>query len=183
MTIAENRIEEVIRFWFDELTPQQWFVRDDAVDRSIRERFLPLYESVSAHPAEVVPTTARQALATVLVLDQLPRNLFRGSARAFATDARALAIAEQAVASGWDRELSAPQRMFLYMPFQHAEDREIQSRSVALFAALGVEQSLDYAHRHQEVIERFGRFPHRNAALGRESTREEMEFMKHHPGF
>jgi len=181
VTIAENWNEEVVRFWFDELSPQDWFMRNADVDRRIRERFLPLYESVSAGPAEVA--TPRQALATVIVLDQFPRNLFRGSPRAFATDAQALAIAQHAIESGWDRELSAPQRMFLYMPFQHAENRDIQSRSMALFESLGMEQSLDYARQHREIVERFGRFPHRNAALGRASTPEEIEFMKVHPGF
>jgi uncharacterized protein (DUF924 family) len=182
VTISESWIEGVIRFWFEELLPQDWFVRNDATDRQIRERFLPLYEELSEH-AVLSPVTARQALSTVIVLDQFPRNLFRGSSRAFATDGLALSIAQQAITAGLDRELTAQQRVFLYMPFQHAEDREIQARSVELFASTGMEQPLDYARRHKEVIDRFGRFPHRNAALGRDSTPEEREFMNHHPGF
>jgi uncharacterized protein (DUF924 family) len=182
VTISENWIEDVIRFWFEELSPQDWFVRNDAIDRQIRERFLLLHEELSKH-TELVPVTARQALGTAIVLDQFPRNLFRGSSRAFGTDGMALAIAQQAITTGLDRELTAQQRVFLYMPFQHAEDREIQGRSVELFASNGLEQPLDYARRHKEVIDRFGRFPHRNAALGRDSTPEEREFMNHHPGF
>ncbi len=183
VTIAENQTDEIIRFWFEELSPQHWFKRDDAVDAQIRQRFLPLYEDLQTRAAGAPPGNARDALATVIVLDQFPRNLFRGSARAFATDTLALSIAQRAIENGWDRELSAQQRAFLYMPFQHAEDRAVQGRSVELFAAVGIEQSLDYARQHQEIIERFGRFPHRNAALGRDSTPEEIEFMKHHPGF
>ncbi len=182
MTIPENWTDEVIHFWFEELSSQDWFVRKDSIDRWIRERFMSLYESLSQR--EIVrPATAREALAAVVALDQFPRNLFRGSSRAFATDATALSLAQQAIAAGLDRELTAQQRAFLYMPFQHAEDRATQARSVELFTSLGDAQSLDYARRHQEVIDRFGRFPHRNVALGRDSTAEETEFMKHHPGF
>lgn len=182
MTIAENPVDDVIRFWFEELVPNDWFVRNASVDERIRQRFLSLNECWSAGMQR--PVNAREALAAVIVLDQFPRNLFRGSARAFATDSRALALAQESIASGWDRELPPAQRMFLYMPFQHAEDRAIQARSVELFATLGGEGgSLDYAIKHKEVVDRFGRFPHRNAALGRPSTAEEAEFMEHHPGF
>ncbi|HEY6641993.1 DUF924 family protein [Povalibacter sp.] len=183
MTIAENWIEEVMRFWFDELSPQDWFLRNEVVDQQCRKRFLALYEVLSARASSAPPSTARHALATVIVLDQFPRNLFRGSPRAFATDAIALSLAEQAIAAGFDKALSAEQRLFLYMPFQHAEDRSIQAQSIALFESVGNVQSLGYAMRHKEVIDRFGRFPHRNTALGRDSTAEELEFMKHHGGF
>ena len=125
----------------------------------------------------------KKLIVVLIVLDQFSRNLFRGSAQAFATDPHALAVAQQAVERGWDQQLSKDQRLFLYMPFQHAEDRAIQQRSIDLFTALGDAQTLDYARRHKEVIDRFGRYPHRNAALGRDSTQEEIEFMKTHPGF
>ena len=121
-------------------------------------------------------------MAAVIVLDQFPRNMFRGTAQAFATDAVALKISKDAIAAKLDTQLTPQQRAFLYMPFQHVEDRNDQARSVELFSALGAE-SLSYARQHKEVIDRFGRFPHRNAALGRESTPEEIEFMKTHPGF
>jgi uncharacterized protein (DUF924 family) len=176
-------IDQVIRFWFEELQPQDWFVRNTATDETCRVRFLDLYESISEQASRTPVATGRHALATVIVLDQFPRNMFRGTPRAFATDAQALQIAEQAIALKLDRELTSSQRTFLYMPFQHAEDRDVQARSVELFASLGDAQSLAYAHKHKEVIDRFGRFPHRNQALGRESTAEEIEFMKTHPGF
>ncbi|MBB6095295.1 uncharacterized protein (DUF924 family) [Povalibacter uvarum] len=176
-------IDEVIRFWFEELRPQDWFVRSAATDETCRVRFLDLYESVSEQAARTPVATGRHALATVIVLDQFPRNMFRGSPRAFATDAQALRISEEAIAAKLDRELTPAQRTFLYMPFQHAENRDVQARSVELFASLGDAQSLSYAHKHKEVVDRFGRFPHRNEALGRDSTPEEVEFMKSHPGF
>ncbi len=176
-------IDEVIRFWFEELRPQDWFVRNAATDETCRTRFLDLYESVSEQAARTQVATGRHALATVIVLDQFPRNMFRGSPRAFATDAQALRISEQAIAAKLDRELTPQQRAFLYMPFQHAENRDVQERSVELFASLGDSQSLSYAHKHKEVVDRFGRFPHRNEVLGRKSTPDEVEFMKSHPGF
>lgn len=175
-------IEDVIRFWFEEIEPQDWFVRNPQVDARIRARFHDLYTAIRGAPSRPALTSGRQALATVIVLDQFPRNMFRGLAQAFATDATALAIARQAIAAQLDSQLTPQQRVFLYMPFQHAEDPGVQASSVELFSALGGE-SLAYARQHKEVIDRFGRFPHRNAALGRESTPQEIEFMKTHPGF
>jgi len=174
--------DEVLNFWFEELDSSAWFRKDERVDAMIRERFLPLYERVS-QPGGVELGDARSHLAAVLVLDQMPRNMFRGSPRAFAQDARALAIAQQAIAAGLDAQLERQQCFFLYMPFQHSEDPAVQARSMELFAALGDAQGLDYARQHQEIIERFGRFPHRNAVLSRESTSEERRFMETHPGF
>src|SRR5690606_11134232 len=126
---------------------------------------------------------AREALAYVIALDQFPRNMFRGTPQAFASDALALAIVEHALALGLDAQLDRSGRTFLYMPFQHSEDGEVQARSVELFAALGEEKTLDYARQQRESIERFGRFPHRNDVLGRSSTAEELEFLKAHKGF
>jgi uncharacterized protein (DUF924 family) len=182
MSSSEEWVEEVLRFWFGELEPRQWFTRDDALDALIRTRFLPLYERIREFSAEA-PRSARTALATVIVLDQFPRNMFRGTPQAFATDALALRVSERSIAAGLDRELDGVQRTFLYMPFQHAEDPEVQARSVSLFASTGQAMSLDYARQHKEIIDRFGRFPHRNAILGRASTPEELEFMKTHAGF
>ncbi len=176
-------IEEVLRFWFQEVRPQAWFVRDEGVDGEIRKRFGALHASLIEKVPAAVTTTPLGALATVLVLDQFSRNLYRNSPRAFAADPTALAIANDAIAAGFDRELDPRQRAFLYMPLQHSEDRAVQARSVELFGALGDERTLDYARQHRDVIERFGRFPHRNRILGRESTAEEIEFLKTHPGF
>jgi uncharacterized protein (DUF924 family) len=181
MSSSEQWIEEVLRFWFEELQPSQWFTKDEALDVKIRERFMTSYERIRSAPES--PRSPRAALATVIVLDQFPRNMFRGTPQAFATDALALQTAERAIAAGLDRELDPAQRTFLYMPFQHAEDPEVQARSVELFASIGQAQGLDYARQHKEIIDRFGRFPHRNAILGRMSTPEEIELMKTHPGF
>lgn len=175
-------IEQVLHFWFEELQPQAWFAKDAQMDETIRRRFLPLYEQLALHVPPVALSTARGVLAAVIVLDQFPRNMFRGSPRAFATDDQALAIADQAIRASLDRPLSPLQRQFLCMPFQHSEDRATQARSIELFAAIGAE-TLDYAQRHKDIIDRFGRFPHRNAVLGRPSTPDEVEFLKTHPGF
>lgn len=174
--------DKVLSFWFEELDSGAWFRKDEQVDAMIRERFLPLYQRISQSNA-VALQDARSFLAAVLVLDQMPRNMFRGSPRAYEQDARALAIARQAIDAGLDMQLEPLQRRFLYMPFQHSEDPLVQKRSVELFTALDDAGGLDYARQHQEIIERFGRFPHRNAVLGRKSTPEESRFMETHPGF
>lgn len=175
-------VEAVLHFWFQELQPAVWFTKNASVDQSIRQRFLPLYEQLAQHVPPAVLSDARGVLATVIVLDQFPRNIFRGSPQAFATDDRALAIADQAIRASLDQQLTTAQRSFLCMPFQHCEERATQARSVELFAGISAD-GLDYAQRHKDIIDRFGRFPHRNAVLGRPSTAEEIEFLKSHPGF
>jgi uncharacterized protein (DUF924 family) len=174
-------IDEVLRFWFEELRPEQWFRADAAVDEAIRLRFGGLRESLAAEPADV--PAPRAALARVIVLDQFSRNLFRNSPAAYATDALALETAQAAIDAGWDRELSSTERQFLYMPFQHSEDRAVQRRSIELFASLGKPDVLVFAEQHQDIVDRFGRFPHRNAVLGRRSTPAEIEFLKTAPAF
>jgi uncharacterized protein (DUF924 family) len=173
-------VEQILRYWFDELKPEAWFRKDERVDAAIRERFGALYEEL-AQVRLAQLTTPRECVAAVIVLDQFPRNMFRGSPRAFATDALALTISQHAIAAGFDRQLTRQQRVFLYMPFQHSEDRAVQSRSIELFTQLG--ENLSYAQRHQEIIDRFGRFPHRNEVLGRASTDEELQFIETHRGF
>lgn len=172
------RIDEVLAFWFGELTPEDWFAGGEAVDAKVRERFADLHEALREEGApESWRATARGMAAAVIALDQFPRNLYRDDARAFAADAAALALAKEALARGLDRDMTEDQRRFLYLPFEHSEDPAEQERSVELFAALGDERSLEYAVRHRVVIDRFGRFPHRNEALGRASTAEEIEFL------
>jgi uncharacterized protein (DUF924 family) len=173
---------QVLHYWFDELQPDAWFRKDERVDVAIRTRFGELYEQLAQIPPEQLATPL-ESIAAVIALDQFPRNLFRGSPRAFATDALALSIAQQAIAAGFDEQLTPQQRLFLYMPFQHAEDRAVQARSIGLFTRLGLGENLDYAYKHKEIIDRFGRFPHRNEVLGRESTTEEREFVATHRGF
>ena len=175
---ASNRtreawVDEVLHFWFDELTADQWWCKDDALDARIRTRFLSLYEDVASRPGIAI-AEPRVALATAIVLDQFPRNMFRGDPRAYATDAQARAVAKAAIAAGQDRALPKNERVFLYMPLQHSEDAADQRLGVELVSTLGNEEWTRYGLAHQRIIERFGRFPHRNAILGRESTSEEI---------
>jgi uncharacterized protein (DUF924 family) len=172
----------ILAFWFEELQPDAWFRKDERIDAAIRERFGATYEQLAQGRAEQL-TTALEHVAAVIALDQFPRNMFRGSPRAFATDALALSIAQHAIAAGIDEQLTPQQRLFLYMPFQHSEDRAVQARSIELFTRLGLNDNLGYAHRHKEIIDRFGRFPHRNEVLGRQSTTEELQFVATHRGF
>jgi len=174
---SEEWIGEVIGFWFEELGRAKWFAKDDTVDAAIRDRFLILYEVLSGWPAKDALTSARRALATVPVLDQFPRNMFRDTPQAFATDALARAVAQDAIAQGLDDGLEAEHRIFLYLPLEHSEDKDDQALSVALISGLGDTEFTRYALAHKAVIDRFGRFPHRNAALARPSTSEEQDFL------
>ena len=167
-------VGDVLGFWFGELGRKAWFVRDAAVDETIRARFGPLIEELTTRPVDEALTSPDRALATVIALDQFPRNVFRGTARAFATDALALAVAKGAIDRGLDSQVPADRRVFLYLPFEHSEALADQERSVELTAALGDEEYARYAVLHRDVIARFGRFPHRNAMLGRTPTLEEI---------
>lgn len=176
---------QVLDFWFAERDGdgqpayrKAWFERDAAFDAEIARRFAPAVERALAGELDGWATSADGALALVILLDQFPRNLFRGTARAFAGDARALRLAKQAIAQGFDRQLPRYGRMFLYLPFEHSENLEDQERSVALFATLDDANVAKFAAAHRDIVARFGRFPHRNAALGRQSTPEETEFLK-----
>ena len=169
---------DVLDFWFRQSTPEQWFRKDDAFDEAIRMRFSALHARAAQGELWVWRTDAAGRLAEVIVLDQFSRNLLRGSAQSFAQDGMALVLAQEAIAQGLDAPLPPEQRAFLYMPFMHSESAAIQAESVRLFTALGQAHNLDYARQHQVIVDRFGRFPHRNAVLGRESTPEEAEFLK-----
>jgi uncharacterized protein (DUF924 family) len=171
---------EVLHFWFGEgaeygAVHQRWFAKDPAFDAEVRTRFSSLHEELSATGDWL--DGARDCLARIVVLDQFPRNMFRGTPRAFATDALALAAARHAIASGYDRDWLRVEKIFAYLPFEHSEALADQQRACELMRPLGEEQ-YDYALRHKAIIERFGRFPHRNAILGRASTAEEIEFLK-----
>lgn len=177
VSAATGWAEDVLSFWFTELQPNDWYSGAAKVDDAIRSRFSQLCLALRASPLLPSSLDARALLAAVIVFDQFPRNLFRKSAEAYATDARALELARYAVASGLDRTLKEQERHFLYMPFMHSEDRAMQAESVRLFSELGTD-GLKWAKHHQGIVERFGRFPHRNALFGRTSTPEELEFLK-----
>lgn len=174
----DARIEEVLAFWFAPENRERWFTPSEAFDREIGRRFGDLMGEAAAGRLAAWSQTARGSLALCLLLDQFPRNVWRGTPRAFASDAQALAVAKAAVEAGQDRELGPAERLFLYLPFEHSEDLADQERCVRLMAELGDPEWLDYAVRHRDIVARFGRFPHRNAVLGRASTEEELAFLQ-----
>lgn len=170
-------VGQVLEFWFGELDEADWWTRNAAVDASIRERFLELHERLVATGCSGV-REPRTVLASVIVLDQFSRNMFRGSPRAFAADPLARRVAREAIARGLDADMRSEERLFLYLPFEHSEDTADQALSVELIAALGREDWLRFAEAHKSLIDRFGRFPHRNEVLGRPSTPEEIAALK-----
>lgn len=180
-----NTLHEVLHYWFDELEPQQWFQSSLAVDEAVRDRFLVTYQMASEGLSHHWADDADGALALVIVLDQFPRHMFRGTTKAFSTDDKALVIAKEAVGKGFDQVLESVKRGFLYLPFQHSENLDDQKRSVELYGKMAKENPAGdmYAKRHLLPIEKFGRFPHRNEILGRESSPEEIEFLKTNGGF
>lgn len=168
--------QDVIHFW-REAGPAKWFGKDARFDEAIRLRFEPVHHAAARGEYAAWAETADGALALLILLDQFPRNLWRGSAHAFATDPMARAIAHKAVRRGFDQQVEEGLRLFFYLPFEHAEDVQEQALSMELFATLGDPEYLKYAKLHQDIIVRFGRFPHRNACLGRETTPVEQAFL------
>lgn len=180
---------DVLEFWFGApdspalgCSRREWFEKNPAFDAEISARFLGTHEAAAAGRLATWERTPLAALALIVVLDQFSRNMFRGAARAFAADKVALDAARRAVDNGFDGLLRPVERLFLYLPFEHSEDAAAQRRSLRLFATLadesGTVDNHDYARRHYDIVARFGRFPHRNAVLGRESTAQELEFLK-----
>lgn len=164
---------DVLQFWFD-LEPSQWWNGGTELDHRIRQEFLKLWSEERQLPANSFLTDPTTALAAVILFDQFPRNMFRGHADAYSTDPLALAIAKEAVSRGLDEDLAPAQRKFLYMPFQHSENLDDQDRGVLLFTKIADDEQLGYARHHRDIIERFGRFPHRNSILGRPDRPDEI---------
>ena len=169
--------QDILTFWFTELTPQQHFAKDAALDDRIRQRFAATLEAAARCELFEWRATPEGRVAEILVLDQFSRNIYRDTPQAFAQDPLALALAQELVANGLDGSLAPTQRTFAYMPYMHSESRAIHAQSIALFTQLGIERQLDFALRHQAIVERFGRYPHRNAVLGRSSSAEEVVFL------
>ena len=167
--------ETILAFW-REAGPDKWFTRDDAFDADIRDKFLPTYEAAAAGKLADWERTAEGALALCVVLDQFPRNMFRGDARTFAADPLAREVANRALKRGYDQDVPDDMRGFLFLPFMHSENMGDQSRAVALYREAG-DKNLKYAEQHADIIRRFGRFPHRNAILGRATTPEEQAYL------
>ena len=167
----------VLHFWFDELSAAQHFAKDAALDAAIAQRFGPTLDAAARGELWGWRGSASGRLAEIVVLDQFSRNVWRDTPRAFAQDGMALVLAQELVASGQDGTLPPAQRAFAYMPYMHSESAAIHAQAVQLFAQPGLEGNLRFALQHQAIIERFGRYPHRNAVLGRVSTPQELSFL------
>lgn len=173
---ARYSAEDVLAFW-RAAGPERWFEPDDAFDAAIREWFAATYEDAAAGLLSVWENSPEGALALVIVLDQFPRNMFRHSARSYAADPLAREITRRAIAKGFDQRFPVPERSFFYLPFEHSEELADQERAVALMRATGDADLLKWAELHADIVRRFGRFPHRNAILGRTATPEEQAFL------
>jgi uncharacterized protein (DUF924 family) len=173
-------MHDVLTFWLHTLQPSDWYARSDALDGQIRARFESTHRQVVAGETAHWRDAPQGRLAEIIVLDQFSRNMFRGQREAFATDPMALALSQEAIRAGADHALDDTQRAFLYMPFMHSESRVIHEQALVLFKDL---PNLDYEILHKAIIDRFGRYPHRNAALSRASTAEEVAWMASNPGF
>jgi uncharacterized protein (DUF924 family) len=170
--------QEIIEFWFEEIEKSQWWAKDEAFDELIRKRFLKVHARAIRCELFLWRETCLGALAEIIVLDQFSRNMFRHRPESFSYDSLALALSQAAIARGFDTELSIEKRSFIYMPFMHSESLVIHSIAESLFSNLGVESSIEYERRHKAIIEKFGRYPHRNSVLGRVSTPEEEAFLR-----
>jgi uncharacterized protein (DUF924 family) len=173
---ASRSAEDVLAFWLA-AGSDRWFEHDAAFDAAIRERYAATYEDAAAGKLSAWENSPAGALALVIMLDQFPRNMFRATARAYASDPLARTVAERAIAKGFDQQIAMPERTFFYLPFEHAEDLADQQRAVALIRATGDADQLKWAVLHADIIRRFGRFPHRNAVLGRTTTPQEQAFL------
>ena len=173
--------QEVLDFWFVEWEPADWFKKSEEFDNEIRTRFLETYEAIVAGETTEWRRSAKGRLAEIIVLDQFSRNMFRDDAKAFASDALAVELAKEAL-SDWD-EFSIQERSFVVMPFMHSESLAVHGWAAKWFDEPGLERRKKYELMHREIIERFGRYPHRNRVLGRTSTPEEEAFLQEHPGF
>ena len=169
--------EEILKFWFEEIQPSQWWKKDDDFDRALIQRFSGIHARAARCELFDWRADPHGRLAEIIVLDQFSRNMFRGSPLAFANDALALALAQEAVSTDAGAALSPVQRSFLYMPYMHSESLKIHEIAVDLFRRNGIQGNLDFEIKHKNIIERFGRYPHRNGILGRVSTEEEIEFL------
>ncbi len=169
---------EIIKFWFEDIEPKQWWVKSDDFDRLIRDRFSGVHAQAIRGELFAWRATSQGRLAEILVLDQFSRNMYRDTPLAFASDPLALVLAQEAIAAGADQELSPVERSFLYMPFMHSESRLIHDRAVELYQQNGIQDNLDFELKHQEIILKYGRYPHRNAILGRQSTEQEIAFLQ-----
>ncbi len=170
--------DKVLRFWFEELTPKQWWIVDAKIDKEISARFSQLLNQAAMCELFSWRNNAEGRLAEIIVLDQFSRNIYRGTPKAFSQDSLALALSQEAVRLNIQEQLQADQHSFLYMPYMHSESKAVHEVALTLFERPEVKGNYDFEVRHKAIIDRFGRYPHRNVILGRESTPEEIEFLK-----
>ncbi len=170
--------QTVIDFWFNEIEPKSWWIKDETFDAEIRQRFGEIHAAASQGECHGWREVPLGRLAEIIVLDQFSRNIYRDQALTFACDATALVLAQEAIAQQADQSLAPSQRAFLYMPYMHSESAAIHEIAVTLFTQSGMESNLAFELKHKAIIDRFGRYPHRNEILKRPSTKEEIEFMK-----
>ncbi len=170
--------KKIVEFWFEELTPAQWWQKDDALDNLILKKFENIHQQASQCELYQWRNNAFGRLAEIIILDQFSRNMYRDTAKSFSQDALALALSQQAIAVGADLELNTVQRSFLYMPFMHSESLVIHQQACSLYKENGIESNYEFELKHADIIKRFGRYPHRNVILGRKSTEDEIEFLK-----
>lgn len=175
---SQTMYHEIIRFWFEEIKESQWWVKDQDFDRLIFDRYSELHRSAASCELYEWRSTAEGRLAEIIILDQFSRNMYRDAPQAFASDSLALGLAQEAIRAGMDHPLEPIQRSFLYMPLMHSESKKIHEVAVGLYEKNGIESNLKFELKHKAIIDRFGRYPHRNRILGRESTAEEIEFLK-----
>lgn len=175
--------QQVLKFWFETLSKEQWWQKSEPIDQSIRDTFAQVHQQARLGELSQWRSSAVGCLAEIIILDQFSRNLFRGSAQSYANDGMALALSQEAIRRKLNQQLTTEQRVFLYLPFMHSESLKIHQQAVELFSEPGLEENLKFEYLHLDIIKRFGRYPHRNKDLGRESTEEERLFLQSHPGF
>ena len=171
--------QDIIDFWFLECEPAQWFQKSDSFDNLIRQRFGKIHQQARLGECFTWRNSIDGRLAEIIVLDQFSRHIYRNTAQAFAQDMQALTLAQEAVAQGIDQKLECIERSFLYMPYMHSESVAVHQEAERLYKSLNKEDNYNFELKHKAIIERFGRYPHRNALLGRKSTNEELDFLKH----
>lgn len=179
----KRKPEDILDFWFNILSEADWFIKSDEIDDMIRRRFRDYLLEASRGELFYWRESSTGRLAEIIVLDQFSRNIYRGTPEAFKNDALALILAQEMIYLGLHQELSQKQRIFSYMPFMHSESRVIHEQAIHLYTDLGDEESLKFEELHRDIIDKFGRFPHRNNIIGRTSTAREIEFLKQHSGF
>ncbi len=172
---------EVLKFWFEDINPEDWWKKSDELDAAIRDRFSAVHQMATACELEDWRSSPRGRLAEIIVLDQFSRNIYRNDPRSFAWDSMALSLSQEAINQKVHEDLSAPKRSFLYMPFMHSESQKIHREAFGLFSEPGLEYGLSFEKEHKLIIDQFGRYPHRNAILGRDSTPQEEAYLKSNP--